>query len=135
MTATTILGLAPLLPFAARRAEPSLSKETTMLTTISIAGRVSAQGTRVEDHADGRVTISTGAQRLTGWPLARRLPWRADRRAGRGGAGLRGGRPQAADAETLLNVSYDPTRELYSVNSTRLFAETLGGRDRQERLR
>ncbi len=95
---------------------PSLSaqsdrfQETAMLTTITIAGHVSAQGIKLADHADGRVTISTGDQRLTGWPVSRifkgaltalallALPFVA---------------PHSVQAETLLNVSYDPTRELY----------------------
>ena len=81
-----------------------------MFKTIKIAGEITAQGTHVRDHSDGRVTISTGSQTLTGWPILRTVK----------GAlavlalsifGL--GTPQA-QAETLLNVSYDPTRELYA---------------------
>ncbi|QLQ17989.1 MAG: hypothetical protein HZT43_03665 [Exiguobacterium profundum] len=44
-----------------------------MLTTITLAGRITAQGICLQDHADGRVTISTGTERLTGWPILRRL--------------------------------------------------------------
>ena len=82
-----------------------------MFTTITLAGSISAQGTRVADHPDGRVTISTGLTRLTGWPVARAL------RGALSGIALAvlglGAAPQAVQAETLLNVSYDPTRELY----------------------
>jgi sulfate/thiosulfate-binding protein len=86
------------------------SKETTMLTTITIAGAISAQGTKVQDHDDGRVTISTGVQRYTGWPVGRivRGAWSALALAVFG----LGAAPQV-HAESLLNVSYDPTRELY----------------------
>ena len=82
-----------------------------MFKTIQIAGSITAQGIHVRDHADGRVTISTGTKLLTGWPILRVVK----------GAlavlalavfGL--GMPQGAQAESLLNVSYDPTRELYS---------------------
>jgi sulfate/thiosulfate transport system substrate-binding protein len=109
----TILGLMPYRPIASRsdRADETTSKETTMLTTISVASHISAQGVKLHDHADGRVTISTGQQRLTGWPVARFL------KAALSALALTvfgvGGTAGAAHAETLLNVSYDPTRELY----------------------
>ena len=81
-----------------------------MFKTITIAGTITAQGTHVRDHKDGRVTISTGTKTLTGWPVRRMI---------RGalavfvlGVAVLGGQPQA-QAQTLLNVSYDPTRELY----------------------
>ena len=81
-----------------------------MLTTIILAGRISAQGTRVQDHEDGRVTITTGVQRLTGWPVLRKLQAAT---AALALSILALGAPGAARAEGLLNVSYDPTRELY----------------------
>lgn len=81
-----------------------------MLSTITIAGSISAQGTKVRDHADGRVTISTGAQELTGFPVSR--GWRAALSAvALAIFGLSA--PQGVQAQSLLNVSYDPTRELY----------------------
>ena len=86
-------------------------QEPSMFTTITVAGHITAQGTRVAEHPDGRVTISTGVSRLTGWPVARVL------RGALGAIALAllsvGAAPQAVQAETLLNVSYDPTRELY----------------------
>lgn len=86
-------------------------KETEMLTTITVAGHITAQGPKLKEHADGRVTISTGLQRLTGWPVARVVRGALSALAL---AALVLGLPQgAAQAETLLNVSYDPTRELY----------------------
>lgn len=82
-----------------------------MLTTIIFAGEIQAQGEKIADLPDGRVMISTGSRQLTGWPVLRVL---------RKGAaalvlGLMAlvGAPHGASAETLLNVSYDPTRELY----------------------
>lgn len=109
----TILGLAPYpasLFFPAANGA-SEQKEPSVFTTITLAGSISAQGTRVADHPDGRVTISTGLTRLTGWPVARAL------RGALSGIALAvlglGAAPQAVQAETLLNVSYDPTRELY----------------------
>ncbi len=107
----TVLGLAPFFP---HRFTPAAAQddrqETTMLTTITIAGSVTAQGVTVEEHLDGRVTIETGRSRLTGWPLPRVLKGALSAVA-IALAGL-GAAPQA-QAETLLNVSYDPTRELY----------------------
>ena len=82
-----------------------------MFTTITLAGTVTAQGTKVADHADGRVTISTGLKRLVGWPVARHL--RATLSALVLGLAAVHATPAQVQAETLLNVSYDPTRELY----------------------
>ena len=82
-----------------------------MLTTIAVAGQITAQGDKIADHADGRVTISTGIARLTGWPVGRLLKGALSAIAL---ATLSlGGTPNTAQAESLLNVSYDPTRELY----------------------
>ena len=99
---------APGFSLAPAGAPPSM--ETELLTTIILSGRISAQGTRIEDHPDGRVTVSTGAQRLTGWPVAKAV------RAATAAVALAllsVGASGVARAESLLNVSYDPTRELY----------------------
>lgn len=81
-----------------------------MLTTIQLSRHIAAQGIKTKDHADGRVTISDGRQNLTGWPITRftrgTLAVLALVLAGLAPA-------PRAQAETLLNVSYDPTRELY----------------------
>jgi sulfate transport system substrate-binding protein len=99
----TILGLVPYRPLPT-------SKEKDMLATITLAGTVTAQGPVVDAHADGRVTIADGTRRLTGWPV------KTLRNLFAGVAlailGL-GAAPAPVQAETLLNVSYDPTRELY----------------------
>ena len=82
-----------------------------MFRTITIAGTISAQGLHVRDHSDGRVTINTGAHLLTGWPVTRMI--KGAMAAFVLGLGVLAGHPQAASAQALLNVSYDPTRELY----------------------
>ncbi|NBZ86017.1 sulfate ABC transporter substrate-binding protein [Stagnihabitans tardus] len=82
-----------------------------MLTTIILAGTVTAQGDKVAERPDGRVTISTGARHLTGWPVLRHL--RTGVAALVLGLASLVAAPQA-EAEALLNVSYDPTRELYA---------------------
>lgn len=105
----TILGILPFRPVQPRPARAT--KEKTMFATIQLAGTVSAQGPVVQDHADGRLTIADGALRLTGWPVGRAL------RGALSAVALAllvfGGTPSAVQAEALLNVSYDPTRELY----------------------
>jgi sulfate/thiosulfate transport system substrate-binding protein len=82
-----------------------------MIATIQLAGTITAQGARVADHADGRITIADGLGRLTGWPVGRRAKGALAALAiavfGLGAA------PVQVQAEALLNVSYDPTRELY----------------------
>ena len=83
-----------------------------MFTTVTLAGTISAQDVKLQDHVDGRVTISTGAGHPTGWPVLRS-------RFGRyllaaiSATYLVLGAAQDVRAENLLNVSYDPTRELY----------------------
>lgn len=104
----TILGLVPYRPIPLRR--PQDLKETDMLATITLAGTVTAQGPVAERHTDGRVTIADGLRRLTGWPVARLKGVVAA--AAIAVLGL-GAVPAPVQAESLLNVSYDPTRELY----------------------
>ncbi|HBD92000.1 MAG TPA: sulfate transporter subunit [Gemmobacter sp.] len=84
-----------------------------MIATITLAGTVTAQGPVVQRHDDGRLTITDGLSRLTGWPVGRviRNGFSALALAVLG-LGL-GAAPAQLQAETLLNVSYDPTRELY----------------------
>jgi len=85
-----------------------------MLTTIRLstpaAAVQTAQGVKVAELTDGRVIIETGRERLTGWPLPRL--WRGAL-GGLALALLALGAPQTVQAQSLLNVSYDPTRELY----------------------
>ncbi|WP_168217303.1 hypothetical protein [Paracoccus liaowanqingii] len=44
------------------------------IATIQTGTRSSAQGPRLAQHPDGRITISTGHGTLTGWPIARLTP-------------------------------------------------------------
>ena len=106
-----LLGLVPLIPrqFAAQSPAPT-ERETAMLTTIQLAGTVTAQGLKVAEHHDGRVTIETGHQRLTGWPVPRFLRGAISALAV---ALFSVAAAPELRAESLLNVSYDPTRELY----------------------
>ena len=99
----TILGIVPYRPILK-------SKEKTMFATITLAGTVTAQGPVAKTHADGRITIRDGLRQLTGWPVSRL-------RSLLGAVALAtlalGAAPTPVAAESLLNVSYDPTRELY----------------------
>jgi sulfate/thiosulfate transport system substrate-binding protein len=104
----TILGLAPYRPM---NPQPSIQQEKKMIATITLAGTVTAQGPVVDAHTDGRVTIADGLRRLTGWPVARSIRGTLSAIA-LSVLGLAVA-PAPVQAETLLNVSYDPTRELY----------------------
>lgn len=92
-------------------APPFSCKESTMLTKIQTVDNGIAQGLKVAELTDGRVTIETGRERVTGWPLP------AFSRGALTALALAllalGAAPAPVHAETLLNVSYDPTRELY----------------------
>jgi sulfate/thiosulfate transport system substrate-binding protein len=87
-------------------------QENAMFQTIYVAGRITAQGTLLGALPDGRVMISTGLQKLTGYPVRRLTELRNTVSALLVGL-LSLVAPGGAQAETLLNVSYDPTRELY----------------------
>ena len=99
----TILGLMPYRPLP-------LPKEKTMFATITLAGDIQAQGPVARQHDDGRVTVADGQRRLTGWPVKTLRNLFAS--VALAVLGL-GAAPAPVQAETLLNVSYDPTRELY----------------------
>jgi sulfate transport system substrate-binding protein len=99
----TILGLMPFRPLPT-------SKETTMFATITLAGDIQAQGPVTRQHDDGRVTVADGKHRLTGWPVNRLRGLFAGVALAILGLGFT---PAPVQAESLLNVSYDPTRELY----------------------
>lgn len=111
MTAHTLLGLVP--TFAPRpprdhgAEKPRHQQETPMTTTVTITGNITAQGKTAAHQKDDRVTTVDGGRRLTGWPIALKGALSALALAT-----LLGVAP-AARAESLLNVSYDPTRELY----------------------
>ena len=114
---TIILGLMPVLHFftaaSSRQAHSTndRSRETSMLTIVHVQGQTTAQGLKVAEHPDGRVTVETEREGVTGWPVPRFA------RAAVAAVTLAllslGAVPVPVQAETLLNVSYDPTRELY----------------------
>jgi sulfate/thiosulfate-binding protein len=104
----TILGLVPYRPIAPRQTRTL--KEKDMFATITLAGSITAQGPVTSTHADGRVTIADGLRHLTGWPVTRLRGLLAGIALATFGLGAV---PAPVTAETLLNVSYDPTRELY----------------------
>ena len=112
MSLHSIFGLSPLFPpsIISRLRAARIEKENPMFTTIQVAGQITAQGLKVADHLDGRVTIETGRERVTGWPIPKLLRGAVSALA----LALLGfGAAPQAQAEALLNVSYDPTRELY----------------------
>ncbi|MDR0810479.1 MAG: sulfate ABC transporter substrate-binding protein [Gemmobacter sp.] len=82
-----------------------------MFATITLAGTVTAQRPVADTHADGRALIANGLRRLTGGPAARAV------RSALSALALAtltlSAAPAQVRAESLLNVSYDPTRELY----------------------
>ena len=76
-----------------------------MFTTIQPAGQIRARGEKIADLPGDHVLTPTG------WPVLRLL--RSTTAAMTFGLMALLSAPQGASAETLLNVSYDPTRELY----------------------
>jgi len=84
-----------------------------MFRTIQFAGRLSAQGQLVKAHPDGRVTITTGRETLTGFPVHLVRAARTTITALALALAALAAAPHPAQAEALLNVSYDPTREFY----------------------
>lgn len=81
-----------------------------MTISIAISDRVTAQGPVVPNHEDDRGTLSIGPRRLTDWTVAQLLRGTTSALALALMAFVAA--PQV-QAENLLNVSYDPTRELY----------------------
>lgn len=82
-----------------------------MLATIRISSHISAQGLKVRNLPCGRIVVVAGNVLLTGWQIPRVL------RGAATGLALAlsalAAAPSTARAQDLLNVSYDPTRELY----------------------
>ena len=88
-----------------------------MIHTVAISSHVQAQGPLIQRLPDGRLLIDVGGRNVAGVPLKTEARKVLGLKSVLGGAliGLSlliGNVPQAS-AETLLNVSYDPTRELY----------------------
>jgi sulfate/thiosulfate-binding protein len=88
-----------------------------MIHTVAISSHVQAQGPLIRRLPDGRLLIDIGGRSVAGFPFKKEVRKVSGLKSVLGGAliGLSlliGNAPQAS-AETLLNVSYDPTRELY----------------------
>ncbi len=88
-----------------------------MIRTVALSSHILAQGPMIERLPDGRLLIDAGGRKVAGRPLAKDATkaggWKAAVAAALIGlSSLVGTAPQAL-AQTLLNVSYDPTRELY----------------------
>ena len=91
-----------------------------MIRTIRVNDTQLAHGRVTRRHIDGRLTVQGGTKSMTGYPLRPGLLQRCLGLAlGRNLAvalmlgGLALGGTQARADNSLLNVSYDPTRELY----------------------
>lgn len=89
--------------------------------TIRVAGSVTAQGPYIRTRRDGKIVIEAGGREIAGAPIATRntlarppaRPMRNRLRAAGVLLMMVVGLPTSPQAQTLLNVSYDPTRELY----------------------
>lgn len=88
-----------------------------MIHTVYVSPHVQAQGPLIERLPDGRLLIEAGGRRISGHPLPRETPrargWKAVIAAALIGFGALTLTAPQAQADTLLNVSYDPTREFY----------------------
>jgi len=104
----TILGLAPYRPLPPRPAQ-SL-QEKTMFDTSILPDTARVPEKTVPEHSDAG-SLRPGPVRLPGWAFGRSLGGALSAMAL--GALALGAAPSPVQAETLLNVSYDPTRELY----------------------
>ena len=94
-----------------------------MFKTIVVAGRITAQGFFVQSLPDGRIVISLGERQMTGVPVGALRRSAAALVLTLAAFGFGGSFAQPVQAESLLNVSYDPTRELTTI-STRLSPTT-----------
>lgn len=88
-----------------------------MIHTVFLSAHVQAQGPLIDRLPDGRLLIEAGGRRIAGHPLVREtakpVGWKAMIAATVIGLSTLGGWAPQAQAETILNVSYDPTREFY----------------------
>ncbi|SEB46261.1 sulfate ABC transporter substrate-binding protein [Rhodobacter sp. 24-YEA-8] len=102
MTHQTLFGLVPFLQLPRSR-DAQGNKTTLQETDMTI------QAPRIDTPRETRSTILSGFRSLEGWPVSRLI------RGAVAGIALvvAGALAAPVQAESLLNVSYDPTRELY----------------------
>lgn len=88
-----------------------------MIHTVFLSAHVQAQGPLIDRLPDGRLLIEAGGRKIAGHPLVREtakpVGWKAVIAAALIGLSSIAGTAPQAQAETILNVSYDPTREFY----------------------
>lgn len=88
-----------------------------MIHTAAISSTAEAQGPLIERLSNDRLPIVTGGRRVAGDPLSRSLPlprgWKVIVAAALIGLSSLTAAAPPISAQTLLNVSYDPTREFY----------------------
>ena len=101
---------------------PALQEDDPMIRTIQVNAFLTARGRLVDQLPDGRIAVDTGERVIFGWPAteakaATRPSLFARLARGLGVASIAAAALIAADQaqaqNALLNVSYDPTRELY----------------------
>jgi sulfate/thiosulfate-binding protein len=98
-------------PESPEKSEFLQEERTLMFRTITLEDGRRERGAEIERLEDGRVTIASGRGLHTGWPQARRGWYGRLTALALAVSALSA--PISADAEQLLNVSYDPTREFY----------------------
>ena len=88
-----------------------------MIHTAAISSTAEAQGPLIERLSNDRLPIVTGGRRVPGDPLSRSQPlprgWKVIVAAALIGLSSLTAAAPPISAQTLLNVSYDPTREFY----------------------
>lgn len=120
----TAFDITPLLPRAALLPAAPRDAAAPSLRTVEVSPSVLATGDFVRSLPDGRIVIQDGPHQISGRPLKRFSKLLASAVLALGlGTGLIGASAQAQD---LINVSYDPTRELYRAYNE-LFTEYWTG--------
>jgi len=88
-----------------------------MIHTVFVSPLVPALGPLIERLSDGCLLIAAGSRKIAGHPLTSATPktrgWKGAIAATLLALASLSGAANQAQADTLLNVSYDPARELY----------------------
>lgn len=103
-----------LIPFLPRRAPQP--QQPAPIQTVAVSRHIMAQGPALGRLPDGRIIVDTGSGKAAGIPVGQPAGdarnWRAVLAGAMMGLALLA-IPSPGAAQSLLNVSYDPTRELY----------------------